>query len=282
MAEPSSNHYYVPPPNAYPVVLNVGLFLLALGFILKITALASGVLPMLAGAALFLYAAFAWIANVVTENETGRYHRWEDRSFRIGMAFFIFGEIAFFSAFLLAMMYLRVYSLPTLGSYDPQFTPWPDFKGDWPSSGPAGKPFTALSPAGLPTINALLLLASVVALVWARKGLAIANRGQMIAGLAIAGVIGVVFLFQQAQEYGHAAELGVTLAGAYGTNFYALTGLHAVHVVVGLVMFTVLLVRGFLGHFTAESHFGLDAVSWYWTFAVVIPGWLVYIYFYWL
>ena len=280
---PSNSHYYVPPPSSYPVTINLGLFILVLGFVLRLSAITPGIIPMLAGTAVILYGAFGWLAKIVCENESGEYHPWEDRSFRTGMAYFIFSEVAFFGAFLLALMYVRVIALPELASMDPHFTLWPDFKGAWPSGGPKSQAFTPLGAWGLPAVNSILILASSVSLMWARKGLSTANRGQMIAGLAIAITLGVVFLFQQAMEYRHAAELGITLAtGVYGTNLYMLTGVHGVHMLVGIIMLAVLLLRTFNGHLKPESHVGLDIVAWYWNFAVVIPGLLVFIYFYWL
>ena len=279
----SDSHYHVPPPSYYPVTINLGLFISMLGLTLRINALASGIVPILAGTAVVLYGAFGWIGKIICEDERGNYHPWEDRSFRMGMAYFILSEIAFFGAFLLALMYVRIFSLPDLSSMDAHFTLWPDFKGAWPSGGPKSQAFTPLSARGLPAVNSILILASSVSLMWARKGLLAANRGQMVAGLAIALVLSVAFLFQQVMEYHHAAELGVTLAsGVYGTNFYMLTGVHGVHMLAGIIMLTVLLLRAFHGHFKAESRVGLDIVAWYWNFAVVIPGLLVFIYFYWL
>jgi len=279
----SDSHYYVPPPTHYPVTINLGLFVLALGFTLRINTIATGIVPILAGIALVLYGALGWLGKIICEDESGHYHPWEDRSFRIGMAYFILSEIAFFASFLLALMYVRAFALPELASMDPAFTLWPDFKGTWPSGGPKAQAFTPLSASGLPAANAILILASAVSLMWARKGLSSGNRGQMTAGLAIAIALGVAFLFQEAMEYHHAAMLGVSLAsGIYGTNFYMLTGVHGAHLLVGIAMLAVLLLRAFHGHFKVESRVGLDLVSWYWNFVVVIPGLLIFVYFYWL
>jgi len=57
---------------------------------------------------------------------------------------------------------------------------------------------------------------------------------------------------------------------------------HGVHMLVGIIMLMVLLLRAFHGRFKAESRVGLDIVTWYWNFAVVVPGLLVFVYFYWL
>lgn len=280
---PTNNHYYVPPPSSYPVTVNLGLFILTLGFVLRLGEITSGIVPMLVGAAIVLYGIFGWVGKIICENETGKYHPWEDRSFRVGMAYFIFSEIAFFGAFLMALMYVRAFALPDLASMDPHFTLWPDFKGEWPSGGPKSQTFTPLGAWGLPAANSILIIASSVSLMWARRGLLASNRGQMTAGLSIAIALGVAFLFQQAMEYRHAAELGITLAtGVYGTNLYMLTGVHGVHMLAGVIMLAVLLLRAFHGHFKPENRVGLDLVTWYWNFVVVIPGLLVFIYFYWM
>ena len=278
-----NGHYHVPSPSHYPVTINLGLFILILGFVLRVNLIASGIIPMLVGIAMILYGASGWIGKIIREDESGNYHPWEDRSFRMGMAYFILSELAFFGAFLLALMYVRIFSLPELSSMDTHFTLWPDFKGAWPSGGPKSQAFTPLGAWGLPAVNSILILTSAISLIWARKGLLAANRGRMIAGLAITLILGLAFLFQQAMEYRHAAELGVTLAsGVYGTHFYMLTGVHGVHMLVGIIMLMVLLLRAFHGRFKAESRVGLDIVTWYWNFAVVVPGLLVFVYFYWL
>ena len=77
-------------------------------------------------------------------------------------------------------------------------------------------------------------------------------------------------------------ELGLTLAsGIYGSTFFTLTGLHAMHVTIGCIMLTVMLVRALKGHFSAEHHFAFEAVSWYWHMVDVV--WLIlFVFVYWL
>lgn len=272
--------YFVPSPSLYPNVINWGLFLLALGFVLKLNAL-GGVLLMLAGVVLILYGSLAWVGDVVCENESGRYQKWEDRSFRVGMGYFIGAELVFFTAFILALMYLRVFAIPALGA-----TPdlWPGFAGTWPTSGPAGKSFTPIDAWGVPAANTLLLLLSAASIAWSRAGIVKNNRGQMGVGILITLMVGVVFIASQLLEYGHAAsKFGVEITtGAYGSMFYMLTGFHGIHLLAGLILLVAVLLRSFVGHFSPEHHFGLDAVAWYWNFVVVAPGLLVFIYFYWL
>lgn len=272
--------YFVPSPNIYPVVINIGLFLLALGFVLNINAL-GGVLTMLAGAVALIYGALAWVADMVSESERGSYHAWEDRSYRIGMGYFIWGELMLFAGFIGALFYLRVLSIPHLASFTDLY---PGFSADWPASGsgPAGKSFTAISALGVPTINAVLLVVSAALVIWARAGLAKKMRGQVASGLALTAAVGVVFVISQFMEYGHAAsELGVTSAtGVYGSAFYMLTGFHILHLIIGLIIISIVLLRNAAQHFATGSSFILDAIVWYWNFLVVAPGLLIFTYFY--
>ncbi|CAK0750312.1 Cytochrome aa3 subunit 3 [Gammaproteobacteria bacterium] len=272
--------YFVPEPNIWPNVINVGIFLLLLGFVLKINDLGGAIadsLLMLSGTAVLLIGAFAWIADVASENKRGLFKPWEERSFRIGMAFFIFAELMFFAAFIGSLMYVRVFSLPWLHIQGLN----PGFMGSWPS-GLEGKAVTALDPFGVPLFNTVLLLCSSISLLWANAGIAQDNRGKMFQGLIVTLLLGVGFLFMQVNEYGHAAtEFGLLMSsGAYGTMFYMLTGFHGVHLLVGLIIVATILVRALRGHFSADNYFGVKGTGWYWNYIVVVPGLLVYIYFY--
>jgi cytochrome c oxidase subunit 3 len=96
-------------------------------------------------------------------------------------------------------------------------------------------------------------------------------------------LLGLTFLSCQAYEYTEAyTQLHLTLAsGIYGTTFFMLTGFHAAHVSIGLIMLTVIFIRCLKGHFLPEHHFGFEAVSWYWHFVDVV--WLfLFVFVYWL
>ena len=87
----------------------------------------------------------------------------------------------------------------------------------------------------------------------------------------------------QAYEYIHAySELNLKLStGVYGSTFFMLTGFHGLHVTIGAIMLTVMLVRVLKGHFDAEHHFAFEAAAWYWHFVDVV--WLLlFVLVYWL
>ncbi len=272
--------YYLPNPSSWPLTGSVGLFTLALGFVLQMNGVAAAPWIMLVGAAIVIYMMFGWFGIVISESEGGLYNRHVDRSFRMGMSWFIFSEVMFFGAFFGALFYMRVFSVPILGETDML---WPNFDAVWPTAGPKGTPFEPMAAWGIPAINTLILLSSGATVTWAHWGLLKENRAQLVVGLILTVALGVLFICLQAFEYVHAYhELGLTLkAGAYGATFFMLTGFHGFHVTMGTIMLLVILIRSIKGHFTPDHHFGFEGVAWYWHFVDVV--WLgLFIFVYWL
>jgi len=287
-----AQHYYVPNPSPYPIIISSGLLLLTSGFIFNINHYAAGSWMMLLGLLCILYVLFGWFGKVIGESEGGMFRKWEDRSFRIGMIVFISSEVAFFAAFFGALFYMRNISVPELAHFDPDFTMYKDFLGAWPSAGPGGTvlgsaykvpQFTPMAAWGIPAINTLILLSSGATVTWAHWGLLKNNRQQLIIGLFLTVALGLAFLGLQAFEYHHAyTEMGLTLGtGAYGATFFMLTGFHGFHVTLGTIMLIVILLRSMKGHFTPDHHFGFEGVAWYWHFVDVV--WLLlFVLVYWL
>src|SRR3970282_140035 len=82
---------------------------------------------------------FAWFGVVIRENQAGFYNEQVDRSFRMGMMWFIFSEVMFFAAFFGALFYARQLSVPWLGGEGSKAITsllWPDFEAGWASNGP--------------------------------------------------------------------------------------------------------------------------------------------------
>jgi cytochrome c oxidase subunit 3 len=276
----TNGNYYLPNPSPWPIITSAGLFALALGAVLWMNAIKAGPWVVLAGAAVLAFVMFRWFGEVIAESEGGRYNAQVDRSFRWGMAWFIFSEVMFFAAFFGALFYVRQFSVPWIGGNE---ILWPGFEAAWPTSGPQGPAFTPMGAWGIPAINTLILLTSGATVTWAHWGLLKDNRGQLVVGLMLTVALGMAFIALQAYEYVHAyQELGLTLkAGVYGATFFMLTGFHGFHVTMGTIMLLVILFRAMAGHFTPKSHFGFEAVAWYWHFVDVV--WLfLFIFVYWL
>jgi cytochrome c oxidase subunit 3 len=279
----TQHSYYVPHPSPYPSLLSLTLLLMGMGVGLWINSVGAGPWFVLAGVVPLLYVLFRWFGAIIAESEGGIYRHWEDRSFRLGMIWFIASEIVLFATFFGVLFYERNISVPWLASFGSRFSPWPGFTATWPTSGPGGRPFSTVQPWGIPAINTLLLLSSGATVTWAHWGLQRNRRLQLIVGLFLTVLLGVVFLALQAMDFHHAyTELGLTLgSGVYGATFFMLTGLHGFHVTLGVIMLTVILMRSIKGHFNSDRHFAFEAVSWYWHFVDVV--WLcLFVFVYWL
>ena len=283
MSTQSAGGYYVPQPSHWPIVGSVSLLLIATGAVGWMNDIGWMKWVMFLGFASLVYMLFGWFGNVIGESQGGKYNAQVDLSFRWSMSWFIFSEVMFFAAFFGALYYAREMSVPWLGDIDNSLL-WPGYKAQWPTVGPGIEAtFAPMSAWGIPAINTLLLLSSGVTVTWAHWALKLGNRRQLILGLAATVALGILFLFLQAYEYGHAySELGLKLtSGIYGATFYMLTGFHGFHVTLGTIMLIVILGRCIKGHFKPDHHFAFEAVSWYWHFVDVV--WLgLFIFVYWL
>ena len=284
--------YYVPHGSYWPILGSIGLAALMVGFARLLNGSDLGPTLMFAGALVIAIMLFGWFGTVVREGLAGSYNQQVNRSFRFGMAWFIFSEVMFFGAFFGALFFARVFSVPWLGgagSGEATHTfLWPGFQALWPllqmpDPSQYQVPESAMKAWGIPAINTLVLLSSGVTIVVAHWGLVRGRRRQLVAGLVATLVLGILFLALQAHEYWYAYnELNLRLSsGIYGSTFFMLTGFHGAHVTIGAVMLLVMLVRSLLGHFSPTEHFAFQAASWYWHFVDFV--WLaLFVFVYWL
>ncbi len=286
--------YYIPHHSQWPIVGSVALFTIMLGAITFLNDWSTlGGWLFVPGAVLLAIMFFGWFSTVIGESEHGTFNMQVDRSFRMGMMWFIFSEVMFFAAFFGALFYARVLSVPWLGGQGVKFATnfflWPQFESSWPTSGPAhvgglaDSTFKTIPAFGVPAINTAILLTSGLTVTVAHHALQSGKRGVLTVFLAFTFLLGFTFVGLQAHEYGEAyGELGLKLStGIYGSTFFMLTGFHGLHVTVGAIMLTVIWFRVLRGHFTPRRHFAFEAVAWYWHFVDVV--WLgLYIFVYWL
>ena len=289
---PNGNHYYIPHGSPWPIFAAVSLFTTMAGAVTYLNDW-SGAWAFIPGALLFILMFISWFGTVIGENQHGIFNLQVDRSFRMGMMWFIFSEVMFFGAFFGALFYSRILAVPWLGGEGVKFLTnyllWPGFAGTWPSNGPghlgghANGTFSVMPAIGVPAINTLILLSSGVTVTIAHHALRQGNRKVLAIFLAATFLLGFSFVGLQLHEYGEAyTELGLRLTtGIYGSTFFMLTGFHGLHVTIGAIMLLTIWFRVLRGHFTPQRHFAFEAVAWYWHFVDVV--WLgLFIFVYWL
>lgn len=276
--------YFIPAPSRWPVLAGVALLLTMAGASAWVNGVVWGPYVNTIGILALLAVLYCWFGEAIAESEGGKYSARVDTSYRWSMAWFIFSEVMFFAGFFGALFYARSITMPWLADLDHKLL-WPDFSGQWGSTGPAGTvdSFTTMGPFPIPTINTVLLLTSGVTLTIAHHAIRAGHRMQTAAWLAATILLGAVFMGFQAFEYHHAyTELNLKLSsGIYGSTFFMLTGFHGFHVTLGAIMLSVVLFRVLRGDFTPEHHFAFEGAAWYWHFVDVV--WLgLYVVVYWL
>jgi len=292
-AHADSTKYYLPHNSPWPILGSVALFCLMMGGASYLNEWAGG-WALIPGAVLLATMFFCWFGTVIGENQHGLLNNAQvDRSFRMGMIWFIFSEVMFFAAFFGALFYARELAVPWIGGEGVKLINklvlWKNFDPTWPTNGPAhigGRvdgTFEVIPAFSLPAVNTLILLTSGVTVTLAHHALRASHRTALKFWLALTFLLGFTFVGLQAHEYGEAyRELGLRLStGIYGSTFFMLTGFHGLHVTIGAIMLMVIWFRVWRGHFTPKHHFAFEAVAWYWHFVDVV--WLgLFIFVYWL
>src|ERR1700691_486793 len=234
-AHADAEKYYIPHGSPWPIFGSVTLFTLMSGAIATL----DGWLPAFAlipGFVMLALLFIFWFHTVIGENQAGIYNMQVDRSFRLGMMWFIFSEVMFFAAFFGALFYARNFAVPWLsGDGVKVFTKillWNDYGGVWPTNGPASLgprangSFETVPAIGLPAINTAILLTSSVTVTIAHHALITGHRTRLKIFLALTFLLGFTFVGLQAHEYHEAyTEFGLQLGTCiYGSTLFLLSG----------------------------------------------------------
>jgi cytochrome c oxidase subunit III len=165
-----------------------------------------------------------------------------------GMALFIASELMLFGGLFAGYFFVRQ-----------QASTWPPGDIEHTVSKEIGGLLTAI------------LVSSSIAAHFGILGVKGGNQTQFKLGIAIAIILGTIFIAGQIYEWFHLMDEGLTAAsGVYGSTFFIITGFHGAHVIAGLAMLAVLLLRAIWRDFTPARHLFADASVLYWHFVDVI------------
>jgi cytochrome c oxidase subunit 3/cytochrome o ubiquinol oxidase subunit 3 len=120
----------------------------------------------------------------------------------------------------------------------------------------------------LPILGTVCLLSSSFTIHFAVSALRKDNIRGYTLGLAGTVLLGAIFLMTTAREWYHLIhDFGLTIrTNLFGTTFYSLVGLHATHVVIGLIMLTIALALSLSGRVKQAHAERLEVLSLYWHF----------------
>ena len=140
-----------------------------------------------------------------------------------------------------------------------------------------GKSLSGPTPAVLevPWFNSICLLSSSVTIWLAEREIERGRMKRFAALWALTMALGVIFIIGTGFEWHKLIYLdGLTIhTNLFGTTFYSLVGLHATHVVVGLLMLGFVLLFTLTGRLNESHNERVQVLALYWHFVDAV--WIV-------
>ncbi len=122
--------------------------------------------------------------------------------------------------------------------------------------------------------NTLLLFASSVALQWTRNQLKSGTKASLKRGMLIGGALTLAFIVGQLAVWSQMSASGYTLQGNPANSFfYILTGVHGLHLLGGLWVWTRAGLRLWFGARLDDVRLSVELCALYWHFLLLV--WLV-------
>ena len=122
-----------------------------------------------------------------------------------------------------------------------------------------------------PAINTVILVSSSFVIYFAERCLRQQNLWGFRFLWLVTMLMGSCFLYGQIVEW-QGLKFGFT-SGLFGGTFYLLTGFHGLHVLTGVLLQSLMLIRSFIPGNYDEGEFGVEATSLFWHFVDVI--WII-------
>ncbi len=239
-----SEGIHLPKPSFTPLLLGLGLGLLAFGaLIFFITDLPW---VMVGGLAFILIGTAGWLVGNIRE----RVHGSETPAVaaKFAMWCFLGTEVVIFGALIARVL--------TIWAHDPE------------AHRLLTEPISSLL---LVSVNTFLLLVSSLSVVLGLNSIQAGKRGGLVLWLAITAVLGATFVGVQAYEYSKLVHEGLTFgASQFSAAFFLLTGNHGLHVIIGVIWCLTLVVRAARGGFTQTENLGVEIFGLYWHFVDVV------------
>jgi len=129
----------------------------------------------------------------------------------------------------------------------------------------------------LGTLNTIVLITSSLTMALAIRMMQVNNKGLTVLFLVLTLAFAFVFLVVKYLEYSHKIELGqlpgnlYTFTGVEGSNphiffsiYFMMTGLHGIHVLIGIIVIGWILKRTLKNEFSSEYYTPIEMTGLYW------------------
>ena len=124
------------------------------------------------------------------------------------------------------------------------------------------------------SVSTFVLLMSSLAMVLALTAVVRGDKLQTRLWLAATAGFGTIFLGFQYYEFNSFVDEGLTIStNLFGSTFFVLTGCHGLHVLIGVIWLTTLLILSFRDQLGPEKAMNVEIAGLYWHFVDVV--WIV-------
>jgi len=254
--------FHLVDPSPWPILVSFSLLSLTLGAVMYMQGFNYGGQLLSLGFTLTVFGMILWFRDIITEGTYLGHHTIQvQKGLTIGVVLFIISEVfAFLSVF--------------WAFFHSSLSPTIEIGGVWPPQG-----ITPLDPFAIPLLNTILLLSSGAFVTYGHHALIQGDRKGAILGTLLTLIFAIIFTALQYYEY---SESSFTMSDSvYGTVFYASTGLHGLHVIIGTLFILVGFIRIINYHLTDTHHQGHEAAILYWHFVDVVWLFLFIAVYYW-
>ena len=124
---------------------------------------------------------------------------------------------------------------------------------------------------GITAANTFFLITSSWTMVKAVFAAKAGEKNKLLAWLALTILIGSGFVGIQVYEYIQLIKEGaLPHVDIFWSTFYAMTGFHGTHVVVGVIWLTCVWFKALRGGYTAKNNLGVELAGLYWHFVDLV------------
>ena len=242
----------------WPLLMSIAVLTAAIGLVGWLGHFSTNLVP---AQLVIIQVAFQWWRDVIREAKGGYHTTLVQRGILIGFILFLLSEIMLFMSFFWAFFHSSLAPAVELGC-------------TWPPVG-----ILAVDPWGIPLLGSCILLASGFVQTLGHHAFFLGNKDLVLVSMFFTVLLGALFLFLQFNEYYYST---FTLSDSvFGSVFFMTTGLHALHVIIGVQFLTVCMIRVYFDSFTTEHALGLDFAIYYWHLVDVVWLLVFLVFYYW-
>lgn len=218
--------YHLIEPSPWPLLISFNILSFLIGIVSLLGGYSHALLTMGISFIMILYIMYLWLSDITNESLILGFHLFKvSRGLIYGFLLFVVTEIMLFFSFFWAYFH---------SALNPTYSIWPPIGLD------------LINPWSIPLLNTFLLFYSGIAATWSHHSFLSKDRKSSLISLFIAIILGLIFVFLQYFEYSNSSyDISDSV---YSSAFYMLTGLHGMHVLVGITFLIVVLYRIYSYH----------------------------------